>query len=120
MRSGCHTEIATGFSSPRNGEPKITRLPRAFGSRNDDSCFCHCEQSEAIYKPHSSPRHIIASEAKQSTTIICSPFCHCEEQCDEAIHNHHLLSLLSLRGVKRRSNPQTTYNKYKIKKSINQ
>ncbi len=119
MRSGCHTEIATASMKPRNGEPKIMRLPRAFGSRNDDSCFCHCEQSEAIYKPliinaktenkknspfankqnltqkqktkkihHHPPRHIIASEAKQSTTIIYSPFCHCEEQCDEAIHNH--------------------------------
>ena len=35
---GCgdyHNEIATASTKPRN----------------DDSCFCHCEQSEAIYKP---------------------------------------------------------------------
>ena len=105
---GCgdyHNEIATASTKPRNDRfglctvVAILRLPRAFGSRNDDSCFCHCEQSEAIYKPHSSPRHIIASKAKQSINRTPPPATSLRAKrsnpqppfalpFDEAIHNH--------------------------------
>ena len=63
---GCHTEIATGFSSPRNDDDWLSTTVShteiatncKSNSRNDEPIitmtvwgYCHCEQSEAIHKP---------------------------------------------------------------------
>ena len=68
--SGCHTEIATAFSKPRNDEPRITKLPRvASNSRNDEfvcAVIARSETTKQSTNHHSSP-FVIASEAKQST-----------------------------------------------------
>ena len=101
------TRLPRVASNSRNDEPKITRLPRvASNSRNDKPrimrlllllrslamtmwVYCHCEQSEAIHKP---PIFIHSHKNKRIS---------------------YILSLLSLLGVKRQSNPQTTNNKHK-------
>ena len=85
MCSGCHPEIATGFSSPRNDECGLALVMTIMG-------YCHCEWNEAIHKPqkvnaktekkkNSLPLFpfVIANEVKQSTTTN-SLFIHKKEK----------------------------------------
>ena len=95
--SGCHTEIATGFSSPRNdGSVIAMTMCRCWLSNNELGL---CAVVAILRLP------LVASNSRNDNYGLSIAVHHPEIATSSTNSRNDDVWVLSLRGVKRRSNP---------------